>query len=192
MSYSYSVCHCYECIKMDLSDQNHYDPSKYYCSEYMCYLNKNDRACEKYFVYNESLKRNSCFITTAICDILKLDDDNIYLNKLRSFRENYMRHDKDLIPLLIEYDIKGPIIAYNLKNDSFKKTKSLMLLELYIKPICKLLDDKLYTDAIEKYKTMTNELSEFYNIKNINYNIDNIDTTDVGKGHKIKIKTKEA
>lgn len=192
MSYSYSVCYCYECVKIDLSDKSPYDPSKYYCSEYKMYVNKNDHACSKYFVYNEALKRNDCFITTALCDILNLSDDNIYLNKLRGFRENYMRYDTTLIPLLVEYDIVGPAIAYNLKNDIFKDIKSLMLLELYIKPICKLLDNKEYTSAISKYKTMTNELIESYNLDIKEYDINDIDLNNIGKGHKIKLKTKEA
>lgn len=191
MSYSYSVCYCYECIKIDLNDQNRYDPSKYRCTEYGRYINKNDHACPTHFVYNESLKRSDCFITTAMCDILGLDDDNIYLNKLRSFRENYMRYDTNLIPLLVEYDTVGPVIAFNLKNDVFKDIKSLMILELYIKPICSLIDEKKYSDAILKYQKMTNELIEDYSLEVKDYNIDDIDTTNIGKGHKIKLKTKE-
>lgn len=188
MSYSYSVCYCYECLKLDLSDQNRYNPEKYYCPEYRQYVDKNDRACSRYFVYNESLKRDGCFITTAVTNILGLNDDNVYLNKLRNFRENYMRFDDELKKILLEYDVVGPAISISLKNDTFKRTRSLMMMELYIKPICQMLDNKLYTNAINKYIEMVSELKDVYNINMPTYNIEDIDDQEIGKGHKVKIK----
>lgn len=188
MSYSYSVCYCYECTKLNLNDQNRYDPEKYYCTEYNRYINKCDHACSNHFVYNEALKRSSCFITTAVCEILGLSDDNIYLTSLRNFRDNYMMQSEELKKILVEYDLVGPIISICIKNDTFKRTKSLMMLELYIKPIYNLLNNKKYSEAIDRYIDMTHELMISYNIKRPTYDIDQIDTENIGRGHKIKIK----
>ena len=62
-----------------------------------------------------------------------------------------------------------------------------MLLELYIKPIVNHINNQQYVDAIIMYEKMTNELLNGYNIKQNEIN-DDVDTTNIGKGHKIKIK----
>ena len=102
-----------------------------------------------------------------------------------------MVKDKNMIPLLLLYDAVGPMIAQNIRNDSFKRTRSLVILELYIKPICDLLENKLYSDAIIKYEKMTRSLMDSYNIPDIDINVDDVYLDNIGKGHKIKYKNKE-
>lgn len=187
MSYYYTYCYCRECTKINLNDRNPYDKNEAYCTEYHKYFNPNSPACSRHFEYNEKLKNNGCYITTAICNILGFNDDNIYLNTLRNFRDNYMINDENLKPLLIQYDIVGPMISHNLNEDPFKRTKSLMMLELYIKPIVNNINNQNYSNAIIMYEQMTNELLNSYNIIQKEINND-IDTTNIGKGHKIKIK----
>jgi hypothetical protein len=174
---------------MNLNDRNPYDKNEAYCTECKKYFNPNSNACSDHFLYNEylNLEHSGCYITTAICEILEFDDDNIYLNTLRNFRDNYMIKDENLKKILIQYDIIGPMISYNLENDNHKRTKSLMLLELYIKPIVNHINNQQYVDAIIMYEKMTNELLNGYNIKQNEIN-DDVDTTNIGKGHKIKIK----
>ena len=62
-----------------------------------------------------------------------------------------------------------------------------MMLELYIKPIVNNINNQNYSNAIIMYEQMTNELLNSYNIVQKEINND-IDTTNIGKGHKIKIK----
>lgn len=188
MGYSYSVCYCYECIKMDLTDMCKYDNNAFWCNEYRKYIDKNDHACSSYFVYNENMRRTSgCYITTMVCDIMGMDDNSIYLEKLRSLRD-FMKLDKEYQKLLVEYDIVGPMICQSLEKDPFKKFKSYMALEMYIKPVYELLNQGKYSEAIEKYQLMTDEFRNFYNIEKPIFNIDEIDLSDIGKGHKIKYK----
>lgn len=174
---------------MSYYTRNPYDKNEAYCTECKKYINSNNNACSDHSLYNESLnlEHSGCYITTTICEILEFDDDNIYLNTLRNFRNNYMIKDENLKKILIQYDIIGPIISYNLENDNHKRTKSLMLLELYIKPIVNHINNQQYVDAIIMYEKMTNELLNGYNIKQNEIN-DDVDTTNIGKGHKIKIK----
>ena len=188
MSYYYSYCYCWECNKINLDDKNPYNKNEDYCMAYRKYVDPNSHACSRYFEYNEKLKNNGCYITTAICNILGMDDNNIYLNSLRSFRDNVLAKDDNLKMILAQYDIVGPMVSYNLNNDPFRRTKSLMLFELYIKPIVKLLANKQYTEAILKYEQMTNELIDSYAIKKKDINMNELDLNDIGKGHKIKIK----
>ena len=187
MSHYYAYCYCRECLKMDLEDRNRYDTNEAYCTEFHQYFNPNSKACSNHFVYDENRGKvvGGCYITTAICDILRMDDDNSYLEKLRSFRENYMRGNVDSI--LAEYDVVGPIICKSLLEDNLKEIKSLMMFENYIKPIVTLLDNKQYTEAILKYEQMTNELMNEYNIAKTKININEIDKTDIGKGHRLRL-----
>jgi hypothetical protein len=179
---------------MDLKDYNKYDSNECYCTQYHKYYNPNDKACSSYFVHRNdpnnltSSYSSGCYLTTITCELSGLDDNCEYLTKLRSFRENYMKKDSNLIPILIEYDIIGPKIVNSLKNDNFKNIKAFMMLELYIKPIVKLLDEKKYTQAIQKYISMTEQLKEFYQIETPNIQInEDIDISDIGKGHQLQL-----
>lgn len=176
MSYSYSSCYCYECLKMDLSDRNKYDNEKAYCTGYNRYIDIHDRACSKYFIYDESKKSPSgCYLTTTMCEILNFDDDNILLNTLRDFRENYLKKNKELLPILFEYDIVGPIISNCIKNDPKRLNISKCLFKNYIRPVVCLIKQNKYNEAINLYKEMTNNLKILYAIdieaKEYNYNI---------------------
>lgn len=188
MSYYYAYCYCRECLKMDLEDRNRYNRNEAYCTQYHKYYNPNSKACSGYFEYNESKQDSSCYITTAICETLKLSDDNYYLETLRNFRNNFLSKNESLKSILIEYDTIGPIISYNLKEDSLKKEKSLIMLNEYIKPIVKLIEEKEYVKAIIKYEEMTNNLLNSYNIERIVVDTSKVDTNNIGKGHKIKTK----
>jgi hypothetical protein len=99
-----------------------------------------------------------------------------------------MKKDSHLLSILAEYDIVGPEIVQNLKNDHFKNIKALMMLELYIKPIVSLLDEKRYTESINKYLQMTEELKAFYQIETPTIDIEHINITDIGKGHQLILK----
>ena len=45
-----------------------------------------------------------------------------------------------------------------------------------------------YSEAIDRYQNMTEEFRKFYNIEKPLYDIDKIDISNIGKGHKIKYK----
>ena len=179
MGYSYSVCQCNDCLKMDLSDRNRYDNNEAYCNVYHRYININDRACcYEHFIYDENRRNNTssgCYITTTMCNVLGFDDNCDYLNKLRNFRENYIKQDINLYPILFEYDIIGPSISKSIYNDPKKKKVCLCLFKNYIIPIVNLIDTSEYNDAICKYQEMTNNLKILYGlnmeVKEYNYNI---------------------
>lgn len=191
MQHPYYVCYCRECMKMDLKDRNRYDSNKAYCTEYRKYYNPNSKACSGHFVYNESLEdRSGCYITTAIVDILGLKDNTPYLEKLRNFRDNVMQKDENLKKILIEYDIVGPIISLNLLDDENKYEMSIDMLSNYIIPISFLLDMKKYNEAVIRYEMMVNNLINTYSIEKINVDENKINTKNIGKGHKIKLKTR--
>ena len=126
-----------------------------------------------------------CYLTTIMCNILKMSDDNPFLNSMRSLRNDVMQKDEKYKSLLVEYDIVGPVIADNLSKDPLKYQIAANGFFKYIKPISNLIREKKYDEAIASYIEMTNSLKMFYNI-NIAIEIDAINNADINNsGHGI-------
>lgn len=138
---------------------------------------------------SKSAQSSGCYLTTAMCTILNLPDDNYYLQTLRTFRDNVLKQDVKHLPLLIAYDVIGPMIAYNLNNDPNKVEIATTLLENYIQRAVKAIECEKNDEAINIYKAMTISLAERYNINtNILYidpqsiNLESIDRKTLGHG----------
>ena len=187
---------CGSCTYLDLSDGNCY--GKYYCNKKWDRHLATDTACGSYTkAYSRDrgtienaidfskVKNNSgCYITTMLCDILKLSDSNYYLNTLRNFRDNYLAKDNQYKELLVEYDIVGPQICHYLLVDRQNKLIAAKMFFNYIKPVVSLINDKMYIDAINRYKMMIEALKCLYGIEaNITeYEIASCDISKSGHG----------
>ena len=192
---------CGTCTYLDLSDGNCY--GKYYCNKKCERHLATDTACYSYtkaysrdsgaiknaIDFSKGKSSNSgCYITTMLCDILKLSDSNYYLNTLRMFRDNYLSKNEEYKGILVEYDIIGPMICSNLINDKQNKLIAARMFFNYIKPVVSLINDKMYKDAISLYKLMINQLKELYNISYSisNEEILNSDIKKSGHGYFVK------
>lgn len=177
----YSACVCRECECMDLSDTNSYDEA--YCTEYRKYYNPNDRACSKHFKYNNQRnpRSDNCYITTVIDYTMGGETD--YLKILRDFRDNFMKKDNDLLSILYEYDVIGPVLAHNLSNDSQKKFMCNQLLSNYILPIVDLIKNDQKYQAVIKYTEMINSLKTIYKTTSVDLDYKVNKDTITGKGY---------
>lgn len=113
---------CGECTYLDLSTGDIY--GKFYCDKKWERHKSTDPECgsfcraysrdnstiENAYRYTKS-KESGCYLTTMLCTILGLPDDNMYLESIRKFRKNILQKDMKYRYLLIEYDIVGPKIA---------------------------------------------------------------------------------
>jgi len=125
-----------------------------------------------------------CYLTTMLCNILNLPDNNIYLETIRNFRKNVLQKDKKYKALLVEYDIVGPVIASSLANDPLRETIAKVYLNNFIVPITALINNKENDRAVDKYYQMTNNLKTFYGLNDYNVTIEQIDNADIEKsGH---------
>lgn len=117
-------------------------------------------------MYNNSRGHSSsgCYITTIMCSILGLPNDNYYLQTLRNFRDNVLKKDAKHFPLLIQYDKIGPIIASHLEQDENNKEIAQMLFTNYIERTVTALEEGKNTTAINIYIGMTMALEERYQI----------------------------
>ena len=125
-----------------------------------------------------------------LCNILKMPDDNIYLETMRKFRNNILQKEDKYKSILVEYDIVGPKIATALNNDPQKEIIAEKYFNAYIPAIIYNINNKNYDNAVFFYKTMTNLLKSFYGFGTINVTtleIENANIKDSGHGiYKIK------
>lgn len=133
---------------------------------------------------------SSCYLTTATCDILGLDRNNEYLNKLRKFREDVMRKDEKYFKLLALYDIVGPKVSKALHEDKDKKEISNNII-VKIKEAISLLENNKIDEAIDLYVKTTLGLAEYYGIEVNEISdevVNNMDVSKAGTGQYIKKK----
>ena len=127
---------------------------------------------------------SGCYLTTMLCNILNLPDNNIYLETIRNFRKNILQKNEKYKALLVEYDIVGPVIANLLANDPLKEAIAKVYLNNFIIPITGLIKNKENDRAVNKYYQMTNNLKTFYGLNNYNVSVEQVDNADIGKsGH---------
>ena len=188
---------CSECTYLKPNDPDLY--GKYWCEKKLervsAYQEECSRFCRAYSrssnaskSYEDFSNNNSgspgCYLTTMLCEILKLSDNNPFLNTIRNFRNDVLQKDEKYKQILVEYDLVGPMIANNLNNDPLRYQIAANMFFKYIKPITKLIKENKNQEAIISYTEMTNNLKSFYNINktiNVNY-INNADIKESGHG----------
>ena len=201
---------CSECTFMNFCKEEN-NNGKFWCEKRLEYMYADSAECwrfckaysrdeseaKSYYDYSVSKQSSGgCYLTTATCDILGLEDKNLYLQTFRRFRKDYLQKNPKGLPILNEYDTVGPIIAHKLKNDKNRKTVALHMLKDYIHPIATNLITKFdgnYDFAIEQYARMTKELIQRYGLETVALTIPGEEKFDFGKdyseyGHGRKIK----
>ena len=128
--------------------------------------------------------KEGCYLTTAMCYILGYEDDNYYLQTLRTFRDTVLKQNPKYIPLLLTYDVIGPMIAAKLLEDPDNKTIANILLTRYISKAVEAIEEQQTEIATNIYVVMTHYLADRYNIntKIITIDPNNIDMETLGKG----------
>lgn len=118
-------------------------------------------------MYENSVDHNSsppCYLTTTMCNILKYNDDNYYLETLRKFRDKTLKRNPKYLPLLIMYDVVRPQISYNLEQDPNKEMIAASLFNGYITKTVEAIEHEKISEAINIYIAMTHVLADRYNI----------------------------
>ena len=192
---------CSECTYLNLHKR---ESGKYYCEKEYEYVRANELSC---FRFDKASKRSEgeirraeefsenynsgCYITTMLCNILQKEDNNIYLNTLRRFRDEILQKSTDGSKILVEYDVVGPMIASNLAQDHARISIATTLFNNFIVPSVVCINNGWYEDAITLYKGMTERLMNFYHIEYTEtINLDMIDVTKSGHGRLVYNKNK--
>lgn len=133
----------------------------FYCKPMRRDVKPKEHSCNSYF----KKRQNNCYITTAMCHILGMDDHCETLETLRSFRDNYMKKHEECLPLLEDYDVVGPMIAESLYNDEENGTTIANIIkDNFIKDSIEAINEKAYNAAIHSYQNMTYFLMDCYDI----------------------------
>ena len=185
---------CVDCTYLDINYGAN-DSGAFWCEKKCERHLATDPACGSYceaYSRDYNTKKNAlecansnsgggCYLTTIICKVLRLPDNNTYIQTIRNFRDNYLQQDIKYKKLLVEYDIIGPQIAKALENDS---VISKLYFDRYIRGISALIQGKDYDLAIKKYIEMTNSLKNFYGITDYNLTVEAINNADIkNSGH---------
>lgn len=177
---------CGECTYYEMP-KNKYE--KGYCEYYRAYYYPEDSCSHQTSISNPS----TCYITTMVCNVLGLNDDNEVLTTLRNFRNNVLQQNISYLPILMEYDVIGPQIAQAIEEDYKKDKDQTLSREMYKNYLLKtkeLILEKNYQKAINKYQEMTNILKKYYGITTKEQLIENYDQKLGGHG-KVYLKTVE-
>ena len=194
---------CAECTYLEISNgdiygkflcEKHYerhlatDPE---CGSFCKAYSRDYNTIQNAYRYSNEHSSSGCYLTTMLCSILGMADNNFYLNTIRNFRKNILQKDDKYKQLLVQYDIIGPKIAKALKNDPLKEKIAKDCFNAYIVSIVKLINEQKYQMAINIYTYMTNSLRFIYNLNYITISNLDIDNADIKKsGHGI-YKTKK-
>lgn len=191
--------YCSECTYLNTNDPDLY--GRYWCDKRLERTLATNEACyrfctaysrkkleiEKFEKFSEEHSKEGCYLTTIMCKILKMPDNNPFMNTMRNFRKNVLQKDERYKKVLVEYDIVGPEIAKNIANDPQRVRISVDFMYNYIKPIVNLIKQNKNDEAVLLYTEMTNKLKSFYNIYTT-ISLNDIKNADIDKsGHGIYI-----
>lgn len=131
----------------------------------------------------------ACYITTTLCKILSMEDDNIFLTVLRGFRKNYLQKSEEGLKILLQYDGVGPKISKSLQEDNGRFNMAYILFNNYIVRVVDYIAEEKYNEAISLYTEMTNKLISFYGIDDtVDVTVDEIEPELSGHGILVKKK----
>ena len=145
----------YKCLKNDGKPVDTYTRHAY------CQNGTKYRDC---VIFRKNESHGGCYLTTAMCEVLGMDDHCYVLDTLRGFRDNYMINEPECIPLLNDYNTIGPIIADKIYDDEEASLVAGFMYSNYIVPATLYIEKEDNETAIDIYKTMTLDLMDRYGI----------------------------
>lgn len=148
---------CKDCYYSDPKETN---GSKIYCEYYKTYY----YGTESCYHAKDRNDVGGCYITTIVHEVLDKKDDCDVLITLRMFRDNVLQKDEKYKKLLIQYDIVGPKIADCIGLDRDKQLCNILFTKV-LEPISQDIKKKNYNKAVKNYKALTNDLIDYYQIK---------------------------
>lgn len=143
--------------------------------------------------FPEKSSSSGCFITTVVCDVLGMDDNNFYLEMLRKFRKEYLQKRPEGLKILEQYDTVGPIVAHCIMNDVNREDVARNAFINSIIPVVNDLCEEKNNEAIDKYINMTNSFIAKYGLDILTISVPGVslydykdDRTVMGHGRLVK------
>ena len=160
---------CGNCEVLDFNDCKW--GNEYYCKVQRKYIKPDHNTCSSFIKNRNTLdqeknnyKPSGCFMTTVCCTILGLDDNCFELKCLRELRDFYMKPNKNMHYILHEYDEISPLISARIAFEKNNRAYALYIVEKYLHPCAKYVEQGKYGQATLHYMEMMNTLKAKYNI----------------------------
>jgi hypothetical protein len=124
-----------------------------YCSKRNIHLENEIEYCFDYVTTGETSDKKSCFITTAVCDILGYKDDCELLMSFRRFRDKILLVNQ-YEPLVEEYYKLSPPLVDFLISYKNKSNLALFLYNNYLCVIQRMILNNSIHEAVVVYSNM--------------------------------------
>ena len=107
-------------------------------------------------------KKSSCYITTATCISLGKPDDCVELVSIRSFRDNWLIHQKKGLEIIENYYNLAPVILNSINNSRNPKIIYQNIWNNYLKEFFELIASRKNKSALKIFLKMITELGTQY------------------------------
>ena len=167
---------CVECTFLELDHKYNSYTNEYWCDNgYVKEWKKPDcRSCDSFCeAYDRSASEidnairgisDGCFRVTMTCELLgKSPTHDIYLQKFKEYKRNYLMKQEKLRKYLVLYEELGPAIAHKMKSYDHGARASIIarnLYYIYFPEIIKEIDEGNNTEAFRKYVDLVATLTK--------------------------------
>lgn len=150
---------CKDCIESDPSEI--WRGYKIYCSWYRQYVDPQD-TCSR------AMKRGY-YVSTAICDVLGIDQMSDVPNSIKNFSINVLQKDKKYEALLKKYDQVGSKVADAIMVDRDRQLCE-VIYQKYLVVVTNHIKVNKNEQAIALYENMVNSLADYFALNQISDN----------------------
>lgn len=124
-----------------------------------CQTNQRDMASGPPLLWYMMIPQNSsCFLTTAICDVLGKADNCEELQCLRAFRDGYLAGSPDGRALISDYYQRAPQLLATLGAGPRRDAALRKAYDRYLVPVVSAIQSGAYARAVAIYRDMVNAL----------------------------------
>lgn len=164
---------CSDCRNLNPNDEYQ---GKFYCKKKRQYVSARGSRCS---MAAEVMGRPNCekaklrkiskehgyYVVTAITEILKLKEDNEFMESFRYLRDVILPTNEEYKKFIDEYELDGPALADLIRNDEEAQDYAEYLRVTYLNAVVSLFcQDEIY-EAISLYTQMLDAIKERYNYR---------------------------
>ncbi len=167
---------CVDCCNLNICSKRESYINEYWCDKnYMEGWKKpTQKACDEFTeAYNRTTEEKNnaikgisdgCFIVTMACELLgRSPAHDIYLQKFKEFKMNYLMKQKELRKYLVLYEKLGPSIAHRMKNYDHGARASIIarnLYNLFLPEVLEEIEKGNHEEAFKKYFDLVSVLAK--------------------------------
>ncbi|MBE5853371.1 MAG: hypothetical protein E7299_10565 [Lachnospiraceae bacterium] len=132
------------------------------CKEWGKAFKDSNILASDYDSISDGFKRKLCYVTTAVCRNLHLEENCEALRLIKEFRDGYLASTKDGGAMIDAYYDIAPTLVKRIEKDASAEEKYVWLWNQYIQPCVEFIKAGENEACCEKYCEMVNALKDEY------------------------------